>query len=73
MFKGKVIIGNGGAEYGVRGYITAHDATSGARMALVLQPGDPSKPFEDESMRPPRPGIPQVLGKPAAAAPPGTR
>ena len=26
VFKGKVIIGNGGAEYGVRGYITAYDA-----------------------------------------------
>ena len=23
---GKVIIGNGGAEYGVRGYVTAYDA-----------------------------------------------
>ena len=26
VFKGKVIIGNGGAEYGVRGYVTAYDA-----------------------------------------------
>ena len=26
---GKVIIGNGGAEYGVRGYVTAYDALSG--------------------------------------------
>jgi quinohemoprotein ethanol dehydrogenase len=29
VFKGKVIIGNGGAEYGVRGYITAYDAETG--------------------------------------------
>ncbi len=29
VIKGKVLIGNGGAEYGVRGYITAYDAASG--------------------------------------------
>jgi quinohemoprotein ethanol dehydrogenase len=29
VFKGKVIIGNGGAEYGVRGYISAYDANTG--------------------------------------------
>src|SRR5262245_35266873 len=29
VFKGKVIIGNGGAELGVRGYVTAYDAMSG--------------------------------------------
>jgi len=28
--KGKVIIGNGGAEFGVRGYVSAYDATTGA-------------------------------------------
>ena len=28
--KGKVIIGNGGAEFGVRGYVSAYDAASGA-------------------------------------------
>ena len=27
--KGKVIIGNGGAEYGVRGYVSAYDAETG--------------------------------------------
>ena len=27
--KGKVYIGNGGAEYGVRGYVTAYDSESG--------------------------------------------
>lgn len=31
VVKGKVIIGNGGAEYGVRGYITAYDAETGAQ------------------------------------------
>ncbi|MBP7081696.1 MAG: PQQ-dependent dehydrogenase, methanol/ethanol family [Rhodocyclaceae bacterium] len=51
VFKGKVIIGNGGAEYGVRGYITAYDATSGdQKWRWFTVPGDPSKPFEDESM-----------------------
>ena len=51
VFKGKVIIGNGGAEYGVRGYITAYDAETGAqRWRWFTVPGDPSKPFEDESM-----------------------
>ena len=51
VFKGKVIIGNGGAEYGVRGYITAYDAETGAqRWRWFTVPGDPGKPFEDESM-----------------------
>jgi quinohemoprotein ethanol dehydrogenase len=51
VFKGKVIIGNGGAEYGVRGYITAYDATTGKQAwRWFTVPGDPSKPFEDASM-----------------------
>lgn len=29
VFKGKVIIGNGGVEYGVRGYIMVYDVLSG--------------------------------------------
>ncbi|WP_265923272.1 PQQ-dependent dehydrogenase, methanol/ethanol family [Cupriavidus nantongensis] len=50
-FKGKVIIGNGGAEFGVRGYITAYDAATGTQQwRWFTVPGDPSKPFEDESM-----------------------
>lgn len=51
VFKGKVIIGNGGAEYGVRGYVTAYDANTGAqKWRWFVVPGDPSKPFEDASM-----------------------
>jgi quinohemoprotein ethanol dehydrogenase len=51
VVKGKVIIGNGGAEYGVRGYITAYDAETGAQAwRWFVVPGDPSKPYEDESM-----------------------
>jgi quinohemoprotein ethanol dehydrogenase len=51
VFNDKVVIGNSGAEYGVRGYITAYDAGSGAqKWRWFTVPGDPSKPFEDESM-----------------------
>lgn len=47
VIKGKVIIGNGGAEYGVRGYFSAYDADTG-KMAwrFYTVPGDPSKPYE---------------------------
>jgi quinohemoprotein ethanol dehydrogenase len=48
---GKVLIGQGGAEYGARGYITAYDAETGNQAwRWFTVPGDPSKPFEDESM-----------------------
>lgn len=51
VFKGNVVIGNAGAEFGVRGYITAYDAETGAqKWRWFTVPGDPSKPFEDESM-----------------------
>jgi quinohemoprotein ethanol dehydrogenase len=51
VFKGNVVIGNGGAEYGVRGYVTAYDAATGSqKWRWFAVPGDPSKPFEDESM-----------------------
>jgi quinohemoprotein ethanol dehydrogenase len=51
VVKGKVLIGNGGAEYGARGYITAYEAETGAQAwRWFVVPGDPSKPFEDESM-----------------------
>jgi len=32
VVKGRVLIGNSGAEYGVRGYITAYDARTGAKV-----------------------------------------
>jgi quinohemoprotein ethanol dehydrogenase len=48
---GKVFIGNGGAEYGVRGYITAYDADSGEQIwRFFTVPGDPSLPFEHPEM-----------------------
>ena len=49
---GKVIIGNGGAELGVRGYVTAYDAIDGKQLwRFFTVPGDPSKPFESETMQ----------------------
>ncbi len=40
---GLVFIGNGGAEYGVRGYVTAYDAETGdLRWRFYTVPGDPA-------------------------------
>ena len=51
VVRGKVIIGNAGAEFGVRGYVTAYDAEIGKQVwRWYTVPGDPSKPFEDDSM-----------------------
>ena len=48
---GKVIIGNGGAEYGVRGYVSAYDAETGAlAWRFFTVPGDPALGFENETM-----------------------
>jgi quinohemoprotein ethanol dehydrogenase len=47
IVKGKVIIGNGGGEFGVRGYVSAYDAQTGKlAWRFYTVPGDPSKPFE---------------------------
>jgi PQQ-dependent dehydrogenase (methanol/ethanol family) len=46
VVKGKVIIGNGGAEMGVRGYVSAYDTETGAMAwRFYTVPGDPAKPF----------------------------
>jgi quinohemoprotein ethanol dehydrogenase len=51
VVKGKVLIGNGGAEFGVRGYLTAYDAETGQQAwRWFVVPGDPAKPYEDASM-----------------------
>jgi quinohemoprotein ethanol dehydrogenase len=51
VVKGKVIIGNGGGEYGVRGYVSAYDAESGRQAwRFYTVPGDPSKPFESPAL-----------------------
>src|SRR5688572_13969101 len=49
--KGKVIIGNGGAEYGVRGYVSAYDAETGKlAWRFYTVPGDPAKPQEHKAL-----------------------
>ena len=51
VVKGKVIIGNSGAEFGVRGYVTAYDAETGEQVwRTYTVPGDPSLGFESTAM-----------------------
>lgn len=52
VVKGKVLIGNGGAELGVRGYVSAYDAGTGKLIwRFYTVPGDPSKPFESPILK----------------------
>jgi quinohemoprotein ethanol dehydrogenase len=47
VVKGKVIMGNGGGEFGVRGYVSAYDSETGKlAWRFYTVPGDPAKPFE---------------------------
>jgi len=47
VVKGKVLIGNGGGEFGVRGYVSAYDAETGKLVwRFYTVPGNPGKPFE---------------------------
>jgi PQQ-dependent dehydrogenase (methanol/ethanol family) len=47
VVKGKVLIGNGGGELGVRGYITAYDPDSGKQLwRFYTVPGNPKDGFE---------------------------
>lgn len=51
IVKGKVLIGNGGAEFGVRGYVTAYDADTGKQVwRFYTVPGDPKLPPENAAM-----------------------
>lgn len=51
VVKGKVLIGNGGAEFGVRGYISAYDANMGKLVwRFFTVPGDPALPTENAAM-----------------------
>jgi PQQ-dependent dehydrogenase (methanol/ethanol family) len=51
IIKDKVIIGNGGAEFGVRGYVSAYDTDSGKMLwRFYTVPGDPSKGFENKTV-----------------------
>ncbi len=52
VIKGKVLIGNGGAEMGVRGYISAYDADTGKLVwRFYTVPGDPARPFESPALK----------------------
>ena len=47
IVKGKVIIGNAGGEFGVRGYISAYDAKTGKlAWRFYTVPGNPANPVE---------------------------
>jgi quinohemoprotein ethanol dehydrogenase len=51
VFNDKVVIGNSGSEYGVRGYMSAYDTESGKLLwRTYTVPGDPSKGFENPAM-----------------------
>ena len=51
VVKGKELIGNGGAEYGVRGYVTAYDAESGEQAwRFYTVPGNPADGYESDVM-----------------------
>ncbi len=51
VVKGKVIIGNGGAEFNVRGYVSAYDKSSGALdWRFFTVPGSAEGPFEHDEL-----------------------
>ncbi|MBW2420217.1 MAG: PQQ-dependent dehydrogenase, methanol/ethanol family, partial [Deltaproteobacteria bacterium] len=51
IVKGRVIIGNSGGEYGVRGYFGAYDAATGERLwRFYTVPASTTGPFEHEEL-----------------------
>lgn len=51
IVNGKAIIGNGGAEYGVRGYVSAYDINNGDMVwRFYTVPGNPTDGFESPAM-----------------------
>ena len=49
--KSKVFIGNGGGEYGVRGYVSAYDVNTGElAWRFYTVPGEPARGFESEAV-----------------------
>ena len=52
IFKGKVLVGNGGTENGAtRGYVTAYDAETGTQAwRFYIVPGNPANGFESKAM-----------------------
>jgi PQQ-dependent dehydrogenase (methanol/ethanol family) len=52
IVKGRVLIGNAGGEFGVRGYVSAYDAETGKLdWRFYTVPGNPADGFENEAMR----------------------
>lgn len=52
IIKGKIIIGNGGAELGVRGYVSAYDVDNGKLLwRFYTVPGNPAQPFEHPELK----------------------
>ncbi len=52
VFNGTVVVGNGGADFGVRGMVTAWDAHTGAfKWRFYTVPGNPADGFENDAMR----------------------
>jgi PQQ-dependent dehydrogenase (methanol/ethanol family) len=51
VVKGRVLIGNGGAEFGVRGYVSAYDAETGELdWRFYTVPGNPAEGFENPAL-----------------------
>ena len=73
VFDGMVVVGNGGADLGVRGFVSAWDADTGKFLwKFFTVPGDPAKGFENaaDGQWPRKPGTASG-GSSAAAARPG--
>jgi len=52
VFRDRVVIGNAGAEYGVRGYVTAYAVDDGEQLwRTYTVPGNPDEGFETEALR----------------------
>jgi quinohemoprotein ethanol dehydrogenase len=52
VIEDKVIIGNGGAEFGVRGFLAAYDTKSGKQVwKFYTVPGNPELGFENDAMK----------------------
>jgi quinohemoprotein ethanol dehydrogenase len=50
VYDGKVVIGNGGADYGVRGFVVAYDAETGKRLwKFYTVPGNPAEAPDGEA------------------------
>jgi PQQ-dependent dehydrogenase (methanol/ethanol family) len=51
VVKGHVVIGNGGAEFGVRGYVSAYNPENGDTVwRTYTVPGNPEQPFESAAI-----------------------